>query len=181
MKITYCFLEIFDADTNQWEGIYDANVPPCLLHTKPKYEVTHFFERIPMYYLLNKIESNDQPTLFPLYKGLPKDSSLPIINEYFCYFVELNFCQAASYIDLNQLFDFKYEKTFDLKEIPIASLQNCYRELVKKIMRQITFKEWLGQKYFSELEDLKRQYGNEKCRLIYFVEDIEWLCKKTEN
>lgn len=169
MELTFCYLEIYNNETNQWECIYDANKPPNLLHDCTTYEVEPFFERTHLFYVLNKIECNSPLTLFPMCKGLPKDSSHPIVCEYYFWFNKMEICHSASYIDLKELIDFDYSKIFNLKEIHINVLKDYYPELVEKEKFLISYKEWLGQDYFTELQKLKHLYENEKSRLIYFV------------
>ncbi len=112
---------------------------------------------------------------------MPKDCSTQILSEYnFLY--EPNLCENASYIDFKELLDFDYNKIIDLNELSDNEINHYYPWLIEKTEYLVPYKELLGQNYFTELQKLKLLYGNDKCRIIYFVFSFEdEICNDSEN
>ena len=182
MENALCCIEILNTETNLWECIYDKNKQPIdLVNNCLKYWVEDFFSEINLIHLLNKIEGNSQPTSIKNYKGLPNDCSTQILCEYNFLYVP-NLCENVSYIDFKELINFDYNKMINLNELPIDEIKHYYPRLMEKRGCLVPYKELLSQDYFTELQKLKLLYGNDKCRIIYFVFSFEdEICNDSEN
>lgn len=171
MKVYYCYLEIFDEETQQWEYVANPNQLPEDLY------YDQFFsdiDRESLFFFFKEMENQGELTLLTKWKGIPADASFSVTNNYYFYLENIKMCTDASYFYLNELFDFEYNLTIDLYKFPRHEYKNFkeYNYENKQINSQkhISFRNYLGDTFIEELNLLKRfeRYGN--CRIIYFVD-----------
>ncbi len=172
MDYTMCYLEIFDKETNQWEYLPASQFPePINLWYN---NLDTFFDSHNLFFLFRTIENEGQSSLFTKYKGLPIDCSKPIKHAYYFFTEEVKVCFAVSFLKLSELFAFDYSKTINLKEISETELDLVYPDIYNIKKETITHKQWLGDDYFTELEQTRHLLDKYPgCRLVYFLYNID--------
>lgn len=172
MDFTICYIEVFDEDSNQWEYVTKTNEPETINNWHNNLE--SFFDEFNLSYLFKTIENKGQNTLFDKYKGLPLDCSETIRKSYDFYFEEVTMCHSASYFYLSEIFRFNYNKSFNLIEIAKKDLKIFYPEIYKSKRKEISYKNWLGVKYFEELKLIRNRFQKyHNGRIIYFLFEID--------
>lgn len=173
MNYTICYLEVFDQETNQWEYVPNNQEAEPLNHWYNNLDP--FFDNYDVAYLLNAIENKEELALFTKYKGLPTDCSKEIAKAYDFYFHEITMCYGASYCYLSELLDFDYDKTLNLAEIPKKELEVGYPEIFESGKHEISYREWLGENFFIELQQTRQRFSKYvNSRLIYFFYKLDF-------
>ena len=105
---------------------------------------------------------------------MPNDASNYVIKNYNHLVEEVSLCNALSYFELNEFFDFKYDTTFNLYKLPKWEYKNykeyCYEDKLKNNRKQISYKSYLGDSFFDDLNAIKNYERFGKCRIIYFAD-----------
>ena len=171
MIIYYCFLEVFDEQLGKWEHVNNPNQQPEDLH------YGQFFteiDRESLFFFFQDLENQQEAVLLTKWKGLPNDASKYVIKNYNHLVEEVSLCNALSYFELNEFFDFKYDTTFNLYKLPKWEYKNykeyCYEDKLKNNRKQISYKSYLGDSFFEDLNAIKNYERFGKCRIIYFAD-----------
>lgn len=171
MIIYYCFLEVFDEEIGKWEHIKTPNQQPEDLH------YGQFFtemDRESLFFFFQDVENQQEAVLFPKWKGLPNDVSNFVFKNYNHLVEEVSLCNVVSYFELNELLDFKYDTTFNLYKLPKWEYKNykeySYADKLKHKRKQISYKSYLGDSFFEDLNAIKSYERFGKCRIIYFAD-----------
>ena len=171
MIIYYCFLEVFDEQLGKWEHVNNPNQQPEDLH------YGQFFteiDRESLFFFFQDLENQQEAVLLTKWKGLPNDASNYVIKNYNHLVEEVSLCNALSYFELNEFFDFKYDTTFNLYKLPKWEYKNykeyCYEDKLKNNRKQISYKSYLGDSFFEDLNAIKNYERFGKCRIIYFAD-----------
>ena len=171
MIIYYCFLEVFDEQLGKWEHVNNPNQQPEDLH------YGQFFteiDRESLFFFFQDLENQQEAVLLTKWKGLPNDASNYVIKNYNHLVEEVSLCNALSYFELNEFFDFKYDTTFNLYKLPKWEYKNykeyCYEDKLKNNRKQISYKSYLGDSFFEDLNAIKNYERIGKCRIIYFAD-----------
>lgn len=171
MIIYYCFLEVFDEQLGKCEHVNNPNQQPEDLH------YGQFFteiDRESLFFFFQDLENQQEAVLLTKWKGLPNDASNYVIKNYNHLVEEVSLCNALSYFELNEFFDFKYDTTFNLYKLPKWEYKNykeyCYEDKLKNNRKQISYKSYLGDSFFEDLNAIKNYERFGKCRIIYFAD-----------
>lgn len=171
MIVYYCFLEVFDEQFGKWEHVNNPNQQPEDLHYG---EFFTEMNRESLFFFFQDLENQQEAVLFPKWKGLPNDASNYVIKNYNHLVEEVQFCNVVSCFNLNELSDFKYDSTFNLYKLPKWEYKNykeyCYEDKLKHNRKQISYKSYLGDSFFEDLNAIKRYERFGKCRIIYFAD-----------
>ena len=172
MDFEICYLEIFDEETKQWYYKSKSDNPEPINCWYNNLE--SFFDSFNLFFLFRDINNQGLSNAVDKYKGLPIDCSEQILKAHDFYFEEVKICHSASYLNLTDLLNFDYKKTFDITEIAEKDILLFRFEINKSKKQFIPHKEWLGEDFFIELQKTKQQFCNHsKCRLIYFLYEID--------
>lgn len=198
MAVAYCFVEVFNKNSQQWEFIYNFNEKPEYDNsptvssyngiTKRRdyyYCYPELAEKVKNFFIINtgalellhcfkKIEN--RPIDCEQWKGIPENASAKVKNDYDFLVGEVRACYGASHFYLYQLLHFDYDQTFDIYKLP----QYEYKQLKeyscedKKNNREkhLSYRDYLGKAYFDELESLELTADPFSLRIIYLVDDF---------
>ena len=171
MIVYYCFLEVFDEEIGKWEHVNNPNQQPEDLH------YGQFFtemDRESLFFFFQDLENQQEAVLLTKWKGLPNDASNFVKNQYDFLFEEVSMCDVASFIYLNEFSDFEYDSTFNLYKLPKWEYKNykeyCYADKLKLSRKQISYKSYLGDVFFEDLNAIKSYERFGKCRIIYLAD-----------
>jgi hypothetical protein len=171
MIVYYCFLEVFDEEIGKWEHVKTPNQQPEDLH------YGQFFtemDRESLFFFFQDVENQQEAVLLTKWKGLPNDASNFVMNQYDFLFEEVSICDVASFIYLNEFSDFEYDSTFNLYKLPKWEYKNykeySYADKLKHNRKQISYKSYLGDSFFEDLNAIKNYERFGKCRIIYFAD-----------
>lgn len=171
MIVYYCFLEVFDEEIGKWEHVNNPNQQPDDLH------YGQFFteiDRESLFFFFQDVENQQEAVLLTKWKGLPNDASNFVIKQYDFLFEEVSICDVVSFIYLNEFSDFEYDSTFNLYKLPKWEYKNykayCYADKLKLNRKQISYKSYLGDSFFEDLNAIKSYERFGKCRIIYFAD-----------
>lgn len=171
MIVYYCFLEIFDEEIGKWEHVNNPNQQPEDLHYG---EFFTEIDRESLFFFFQDLENQQKAVLLPKWKGLPNDASNYILRNYIHIVEEVQFCNAVSYFHLNELLDFEYDSKFNLYKLPKWEYKNYkqYSYEDKQINRQkpISYRNYLGNSFFEDLNFIKQFEPFGKCRITYFAD-----------
>lgn len=171
MIVYYCFLEVFDEQLGKWEHINIPNKQPEDLHYG---QIFTEMDRESLFFFFQDMENQQEAVLFSKWKGLPTDASNYVMKNYIHLVEEVSLCNAISYFELNELLDFKYETTFNLYKLPKWEYKNfkeySYADKLKHNKKQISYKSYLGDSFFEDLNAIKSYERFGKCRIIYFAD-----------
>lgn len=173
MYFTMCHIEVFDEETNRWEYVPESSDPEEI--TIWYNNLDFFFNAFNLFFLFTAIENEGQLTLFNNYKGLPKDCSQPIANAHHFYFEEVPVGKHISFLTLSELFTFNYDQIINLNIlVKKSAFKLIYPEIYKKKKQFISHKEWLGEKFFIELQKTKHRFDKyPDSRCIYFLYEVD--------
>ncbi|CAM4276276.1 hypothetical protein [Flavobacterium terrigena] len=171
MIVYYCFLEVFDEEIGKWEHVKNPNQHSEDLH------YGQFFteiDRESLFFFFQDLENQQEAVLLPKWRGLPNDASNYVIKNYNHLVEEVKFCNAVSYFHLNELLDFEYDNTFNLYKLPKWEYKNfkeySYEDKLINNQKQISYRNYLRNPFFDDLNFIKQFERFGKCRIIYFVD-----------
>ena len=171
MIVYYCFLEVFDEEIGKWEHVKTPNQQPEDLHHG------QFFteiDRESLFFFCQDVENQQEAVLLTKWKGLPNDASNYVIKNYTHLVEEVQFCNVVSCFNIDELSDFEYDSTFNLYKLPKWEYKNykeyCYADKLKHNRKQISYKSYLGDSFFEDLNAIKNYERFGKCRIIYFAD-----------
>lgn len=171
MIVYYCFLEVFDEKIGKWEHVYNPNKHHEELHYD---EFFTEIDRESLFFFFQDLENQQKAVLFTKWKGLPNDVSNYVIKEYNHLVEEVQFCNSVSYFHFNDLLDFDYDSTFNLYKLPKWEYKNfkeySYEDKLINKQKQISFRNYLGNSFFEDLNFIKQFEHYGKCRIIYFAD-----------
>ncbi|ESU27653.1 hypothetical protein FSS13T_01220 [Flavobacterium saliperosum S13] len=205
MEVAYCFVEVFNKSSQQWELLFDERnlnydfsifISGYNEITKqqsyyysypelPEKTDVFFNSDIDSHALLHcfrKIEN--QSRAFNKKKGLPQNVSSDLQSKYNFLFNEIGICCEASCIILHELTHFDYDQLFNIYSLPKYRFKElktfCYEDLKAGSEKFISYRDYLGKAYFEELEYLQSFEDSCSVRIIYFVEDRTELWESLE-
>jgi hypothetical protein len=171
MIVYYCFLEVFDEQLGKWEHVITPNQDSEDLH------YGQFFtemDRESLFFFFQDLENQQEAVLLTKWKGLPNDASKYVIKNYIHLVEEVQFCKVVSYFHLNQLSDFEYDSAFNLYKLPKWEYKNfkeyTFEDKLINNQKQISYKSYLGDVFFEDLNVIRSYERFGKCRIIYFAD-----------
>ena len=164
MIVYYCFLEVFDEEIGKWEHVNNPNQHPEDLH------YGQFFtemDRESLFFFFQDVENQQEAVLLTKWKGLPNDASNFVKNQYIFYLKKYPFVMWLPLFYLNEISDFEYDSTFNLYKLPkweykiIRSI--VMQDKLKHNRKQISYKSYLGDSFFEDLNAIKNYERFGKC------------------
>jgi hypothetical protein len=169
------YVEIFDPISNSWKERFD----PAFAETKHiAFQQVGTFDSIRPFmwrnycmfgFLADYCNYHDIPSLTGL-RGLPKDID-PRIR--LMYNLDVSFLDS-SWLLLSELIDFDYDQTFeDRREITgHDDFGVCYSNKIVPVGQGIqkTIRDVLGERFFQNLEQLKKLGDPDKVRIIIWFD-----------
>lgn len=206
MEVAYCYVEVFNKSSQQWELLIDKRSQNydfsifisayneitkqqsyyCNYPELPEKKDVFFNSVIDSFALLHcfrKIEN--QSGASTKNKGIPQNVSLDLQSKYNFLFNEVKVCCEASYIILHELLHFNYDRQFNIYTLPKHRFKElkefCYEDLKAGREKYISCRDYLGNHYFEELEYLQSFGDSYSVRIIYFVQDFTELWESIET
>lgn len=205
MEVAYCFVEVFNKSSQQWELLFDKRSLNydfsifvsiyneitkqqnyyCSYPELPEKTDTFFNSGIDSHTLLHcfqKIEN--QPGTSVKNKGMPQNVSPDLQSKYNFLFKEVGVCCEVSGIILHELIHFDYDQRFNIYTLPKYRFKElkefCYQDFVANKEKYFSYRDYLGITYFEELEYLQSFGDSYSVRIIYFVADRNELWESIE-
>lgn len=205
MEVAYCFVEVFNKSSQQWELLLDKR--------KQYYDYSSFIggynemtQRWGYYYdypelpekadvffnydinshaLLHCFKRVENPSSDnKKIRGLPKNASQELQSKYSFLFEEVKVCCEVSHIILHELIHFNYDQKFNIYTLPKFLFKElkafCYKDMDTGMERFISYQDYLGKPFFEELEYLQSFGDSCSVRIIYFVQDCTELWESIE-
>lgn len=164
-------MEVFDEEIGKWEHVKIPNQDSEDLHYG---EFFTEMDRESLFFFFQDLENQQEAVLLTKWKGLPNDASNYVIKNYIHLVGEVQFCNVVSCFNLNELSDFEYDSTFNLYKLPKWEYKNfkeySYEDKLKHNRKQISYKSYLGDVFWEDLNAIKRYERFGKCRIIYFAD-----------
>lgn len=202
MAVAYCFVEVFNKDSHQWEFLYNFNVEPFYENAPnvstynqitQEWEYHYVYpelpEKVESFFLHNtcelvllhtfkKIENRNIDS--NQWKDIPNNVSPKVKKEYNFLVKEVKACHGASSLYLLQLLQFDYDQFFDIKKLKENEYkyikENSFHKESNNKEKQFSYRNYLGKAFFQELETIQQIGDPCNIRLIYFVDDfIEFM------
>ena len=170
----HSFAERRNKETNKWEKVGDAFTLDSYVKERMKKDKgEHPFVRrsYSLFAFLADVRNYDhcEPLAEP--KGIPKDVCEEIRSEWEMW--EGN-GHSASHFTAKELSDFDYEKTFWNRRVTKRTAPNCWNgaSLAEEGEGKVlTYRENLGEMFFTHLEELKALGEPEDVRIVFWFDN----------
>ena len=190
--VCYCFVEVFNKNSQEWEFVYNFNEEPFYsegMYIAGYCNYPKLTEKEESFFIYNTCENALLDcfkvieygfTDYSKWNGIPQNTSAKVKKDYDHLIGDVKFCTDASHLYLHQLLDFDYEQTFDIYKLewPRYALvkEYCYEDRMNKEEMHISYRNYLGEGYFKELESLKQLEDPSNIRLVFFAHDFGEDC-----
>ena len=169
----HSFAERRNKETNKWEKVEDAFTLDSYdkeLMKKDKDEHPFDWHSYSLFAFLADVRNYDhcEPLAEP--KGIPKDVCEEIRSEWERWEGDGH---SASFFTAKELSDFDYEKTFWNRRVTKQTAPNCFNgaSLAEEGEGTVlTYRENLGEMFFTHLEELKALGEPEDVRIVFWFD-----------
>lgn len=103
--------------------------------------------------------------------GIPDDISIPLQDD---IYENVGDCHSPHYIDVEKLLNFDYSQTFEDRRIGKQITPNFWSGSEDSGLGNgeiISYKEFLGEWYFDELDDIRKNSEGAEARIVFWFDN----------